>query len=199
MHYEPALNNHGLPHRPFNALVVPRPIGWISTISKAGVVNLAPFSFYNAIASAPPMVMFSSGIGNDSLANAEESGEFTVSLATFELRTQMNASSTRLPPDESEFLYTKLEMAPSKTVKPPRVKLSPAALECRYVQSVPLATADGAAIPYRMVIGEVTGIYIDDSLIVDGMVDIRRARPIARLGYHEYEVLGQVFQMQKPF
>jgi flavin reductase (DIM6/NTAB) family NADH-FMN oxidoreductase RutF len=198
MDYEPRLRDHGLPHDPFKALVVPRPIGWISTISPEGVVNLAPYSFFNAVADRPPMVMFAPSGPKDSQRNAEASGEFVASLATWDLREAMNATSAGVGPEVSEPELAGLEMVPSRLVKPPRVAAAAAALECRWVKSVPLVTADGEPMPGAIVIGEVVGIYIDDAVIVDGRIDLSARRAISRLGYMEYGVLDTIFSMQRP-
>ena len=198
MHYDPRQRNHGLPHDPFNALVVPRPIGWISTLSPDGVVNLAPYSFFNAISSRPPFVMFSSSEPKDSRHNAETGGEFVVNLATYALREAMNASSAAMPADVSEPAAIGLEMAPSVSVKVPRVARSPAALECRYVKTVELPGADGKPLPAVIVIGEVTGIHIDDAIIVNGQVDLSLVRPLARLGYLDYTTVDEIFAIPRP-
>jgi len=201
MHYDPRKNNHNLPHDPFTALVVPRPIGWISTVSRDGIVNLAPYSFFNAVAARPPYVMFSSATRKDSQHNAEETGEFVHSLATWELREEMNITSAGVEPGVSEPELAHLEMAPSVAVRPPRVKKSPIALECKYVTTVKLAGADGKPQSYSVIFGEVVSIYIDDALIVDGIVDSAKARPIARLGYLEdYAVVNPdtIFRMKRP-
>lgn len=198
MDYEPKLRNHGLPHDPFKALVVPRPIGWISTVSPSGVVNLAPYSFFNAVSARPPMVMFAPDRPKDSQANAEAAGEFVVNLATWDLREAMNATSAPVGPEVSEPELAGLAMAPSRLVRPPRVAAAAAALECRWVKTVSLETATGDAVSDVMVIGEVVSIHIDDSVIVDGRVDLSSRRPIARLGYMDYGVLDTVFSMQRP-
>jgi flavin reductase (DIM6/NTAB) family NADH-FMN oxidoreductase RutF len=201
MHYDPRKNNHNLPHDPFTALVVPRPIGWISTVSRDGIVNLAPYSFFNAVASRPPYVMFSSATRKDSQRNAEETGEFVHSLATWELREEMNITSAGVEPGVSEPELARLEMAPSVAVRPPRVKKAPIALECKYVTTVKLAGADGKPHSYSVIFGEVVSIYIDDALIVDGIVDLAKARPITRLGYLEdYAVVNPetMFKMKRP-
>jgi flavin reductase (DIM6/NTAB) family NADH-FMN oxidoreductase RutF len=198
MHYQPEKNDHGLPFTPFLALVSPRPIGWISTLTPSGVVNLAPYSFFNALSSRPPIVMFASSTPKDSRRNAETSGEFVVNLATYALREEMGATSDVIDREISEAVSVGLEMAPSVHVRPPRVARSPAALECRYMKTVELHDRDGSLLPAAAVIGEVVGIYIDDALIVDGRVDITRARPIARLGYKDYCVVDEVFPMIFP-
>lgn len=202
MFYEPDKHNHGLPRDPFKALVVPRPIGWISSIDPDGRPNLAPYSFFNGVASDPPCVMFSASLRRperrykDSHSNAEQSGEFVVNLATFDLREAMNASSAGLQPGENEFTAAGLEMLPSVMVKPPRVKGARAHLECVYLKTVELPSTKTEA--NFMVIGRVVGIHIDDALIADGRVDIARARPIARLGYMDYCVVDEVFAMNRP-
>jgi len=198
MFYDPRSEPHGLAHTPINALVAPRPIGWITTLTRAGTVNLAPYSFFNLVSSNPPVVMFSSGPKKDSQTNAEESGEFVYNMATFELREVMNASSATFDQTVSEPAMLGLEMIPSRSVKPPRVKRSPVHFECRYLQTVELIGSDGRKNRSSIVIGEVAGIHIDDKLITDGMVDITRARPIARLGYMYYCVGDEVFEMLRP-
>ena len=138
MYYDTRKNDHGLPHNPFKAIVAPRPIGWITTMSLKGETNLAPYSFFNGITDKPPIVMFSSEGAKDSVAFAEETKEFVCSLATFDLRDQMNGTSAPLPRGECEMTATGLEAAPSRLVKPPRVAASPCALECRCLQTVRL-------------------------------------------------------------
>jgi flavin reductase (DIM6/NTAB) family NADH-FMN oxidoreductase RutF len=178
---------------------VPRPIGWISTLSRSGINNLAPYSFFNAISTAPPFVMFSSAEYKNSQQHAEETGEFVHSLTTYGLREEMNITSASVGPDVSEPELARLEMAPSIAVKPPRVKDSPVAFECKYVKTVTLPPADGKPNPYSIVIGQVVSIYIDDAVIVDGIVDLSKARPIARLGYFEqYAVVDTILKMKRP-
>ena len=198
MYFDPRTEKHGLAHSPFTALVVPRPIGWISTIGPGGIVNLAPYSFFNLVSSAPPVVMFSSADRKDSQRNVEEAGEFVCSIATFELKDVMNASSAAFGPGESEPERVGLEMTASRQVKPPRVAQSPIALECKYMKTVELIGADGRRNRSSVVFGEVIGIYIDDRVIVDGMLDITRIRPIARLGYFDYAVVEEIFVMPRP-
>jgi flavin reductase (DIM6/NTAB) family NADH-FMN oxidoreductase RutF len=198
MQYDPRSDSHGLTQDPIYSLVVPRPIGWITTLSRNGVINLAPYSFFNAVASRPPFVIFSSGPRKDSQRNAEEMGEFVCNLATYELRHEMSASSARFGPDESEPELIGLEMAPSTLVAPPRVKRSPAALECRYVRTVDLTTSDGVSSENAIVIGEVVQIHIDDAVIVNGRIDLAKIRPIARLGHADYTVVDTIFEMKRP-
>jgi flavin reductase (DIM6/NTAB) family NADH-FMN oxidoreductase RutF len=188
MFYETAANAHGLPHDPFKALVTPRPIGWITAMSARGEVNLSPYSFFNAVSERPHMVAFSSSGRKDALAFIEETGEFVCNLATYDLRDKMNLTSAVLPRGENEMAHAGLEAAPSRLVKPPRVADSPAALECKWLQTVPLAPLDGGEPAYFLVIGQVVGIHIDDRFIVDGLVDTAAMRPIARSGYRDYFV-----------
>jgi flavin reductase (DIM6/NTAB) family NADH-FMN oxidoreductase RutF len=190
MFYDAIENQHGLRHDPFKALVVPRPIGWVSTVSAAGVLNLAPYSFFNAIADQPHFVMFSSEGEKDTLRNISETSEFVCSLANYELRQAMNLSSATVAADVDEFELAGLTPAPSRLVRPPRVEGAPAAFECKQ-RSRP---------NYTMVIGMVVGIHIDDRYVSDGLVDAGAMRPIARLGYMNYSVLGpeQIFGMDRP-
>src|SRR5262245_49761092 len=189
MFYDPRRNDHNLPHNPWTALVVPRPIGWISTVSKAGVVNLAPYSFFNTVSAHPPFVLFSSHPRKHSQTNAEETGEFVVNMATWELREVMNASSAEFGSDISEPQRVGIEMLPCLNVKPPRVARTPVALECRYNTTVRLTGSDGKLNPSSIIVGEVVGVHVDDAVIVDGQIDVRRMKPIARLGYMDYSVV----------
>jgi flavin reductase (DIM6/NTAB) family NADH-FMN oxidoreductase RutF len=186
--YEPRKRNHGLPHDPFKAIVAPRPIGWISSMNAQGEVNLAPYSFFNGISGNPPMVMFSSEGRKDSLAFVEESREFVCNLATWELREQMIATSGPYPRGVDEMKEAGLEAAPSVLVRPPRVKAAPCALECRWLQTVPLRDIEGALIDRYVVFGQVVGVHIDERFIRDGLLDTAALRPIARAGYHDYFV-----------
>jgi|JI10StandDraft_1071094.scaffolds.fasta_scaffold46267_5 flavin reductase (DIM6/NTAB) family NADH-FMN oxidoreductase RutF len=203
MFYEPRLKNSGLQIDPLKALVVPRPIGWISSVDLEGRVNLAPFSFFNLVADSPPIVMFApngikpNGEIKDSRRNIEATGAFVVNLATWDLREQMNATSASLPAGTDEAALTGLEMVPSNIVAPPRVAASPVALECRYLQTVELPSDDPAD-PNAVLFGDVVGIHISDHLIEDGRVDITRAKPIARMGYSLYAVIEQTFRMTRP-
>lgn len=199
LHYDPRKKgDHGLPHDPFTSLVVPRPIGWISTVSPEGSVNLAPYSFFNAVSGKPPMLMFSSDERKHSQRNAEETGEFVFNLATYELREEVNLTSAVLPDEISEFEFAKLEMAPSRVVKPPRVARAPIALECRYVETVRLRGADGEQFKASVVFGQVVSIYIDDAIIHDGTVDLAGIRPLSRLGYFDYAAVENIFSIRRP-
>jgi flavin reductase (DIM6/NTAB) family NADH-FMN oxidoreductase RutF len=195
MQYDAIRKDHGLPIDPFKSIVMPRPIGWISTLSKDGVVNLAPYSFFNAVSEHPPYVLFGSGGRKDTQRNVEATGEFVCSIVSWELREAMNATSAIVTPDVDEFALAGLEKEPSRYVQPPRVKGAPAALECRYWQSIELPEgADNGTI----VIGAVVGIYIDDRFIKDGRIDSVGMRPVARLGYSEYTVADTLFRMRRP-
>lgn len=197
MFYEPKQGNHGLPHDPYKSCVIPRPIGWISTLSRNGVPNLAPYSFYNAISGTPPMVMFSSIGHKDSQTNCEETGEFVVNMATWDLRNQVNETSLSFPPDVDEMATVGLQAAPCQIVKAPRVAASPIALECRYWKTVELPTIDENS-QHGMVIGEVVGVHIAEEILTNGMIDMAKLRPIARLGYMDYCVVDTTFTMPRP-
>ena len=194
---------HGLRHDPFKALVVPRPIAWVSTVSPEGGHNLAPYSFFNAMSFDPPVLAIGingahvEGGPKDSLRNIEQMGEFVCNLATWDLREQMNRSSASAPRGTSEFELAGLTPAPSRLVKAPRVKESPVQLECHYLDTVPLPP-DRRGEPNAIVLGRVVAIHIDDSLLHDGLVDITLARPIARLGYMDYTDVQSVFQLLRP-
>jgi flavin reductase (DIM6/NTAB) family NADH-FMN oxidoreductase RutF len=188
MFYEPSKKNHGLPHDPFKAIVAPRPIGWITSISANGEVNLAPYSYFNAVSNDPPMVMYSSEGRKDSVAFVEETREFVCNLATWDLRDQMNTTSAPYARGIDEMREAGLEAAPSLLVKPPRVKASPCAMECKWLQTVRLADIDGTATERYVVFGQVVGVHIDERFIKDGVLDTAAMRPIARAGYHDYFV-----------
>ena len=202
MFYEPR-NGSGLPHNPFKAIVVPRPIGWISTLSAAGIPNLAPYSFFNAVADNPPQVMFSASNNHkygglkDAVADVQSTGEFVVNVATLDLREQMNASAVPAPHDVDEFEYAGLTKAESRLVRCPRVAESPLHLECRYTQSVELPS-DVPGDQNTLVFGEVVGVHIDESLLVDGRIDYFKVRPVGRLGYLDYVEVNNSFAMDRP-
>lgn len=198
MFYDPRTEDHGLAHNPFNALVVPRPIGWISSLSADGVPNLAPYSFFNAVSGLPPFVMFSSAGKKDSQTNIEATGEFVVNMAVAALMDAMNTSSSVVPKDVDEFDLAGLEKAACMNVSVPRVAASPVALECVLAKIVPLVARDGTKARSEVIFGEVVGIHIADDVIVDGVVDIKRTRPLARLGYLDYAIVDDVFQMPRP-
>ncbi len=198
MFYDAITNAHGLRHDPFKALVAPRPIGWISTLDTNGVVNLAPYSYFNAVSDNPHIVFFSSVGPKDSANNVEARGEFVCSLATWDLREAMNATAAEVEPGVDEMALAGLEAAASRMVAPPRVAASPVALECKYLQTVTFPQTEGGPSSNLVVFGQVVGIHIDDAMIEDGMINMDRLRPIARLGYMDYTVVDTVFSLTRP-
>ena len=203
MFYEPVKNNHGLAHDPFKSCVVPRPIGWISTLGADGVPNLAPFSQFQNLTFDPPYVMFAAnqktdGRRKDSVVNAEQSGEFVYNMVTYDLREAMNLSAQQVPPEVDEFELAGVTKAPSKLVRAPRVAESPIHFECRYHQTVRLP-GNGTMGTVDIVFGQVIGIYIKDEFIQpDGKLNILKIRPLARLGYYDYTSIESVFEMIIP-
>lgn len=202
MFYETRLNNHHLSFNPFKACVVPRPIAWISSISKEDIVNLAPFSYFNAVADIPPIIMFASSYkkdksAKDSLRNIEAIGEFVVNIVGYPLREQMNQTSASLAYGISESEKFAIETIPANLVKPPRVKASPIHLECKYIETHALKV-EGNLASSKIIFGHVLGIHIQDDLLVNGKVDIQKLRPLARLGYDEYTFVNEIFHMQRP-
>ncbi len=197
MFYDAIENKHGLPNDPFKAIVAPRPIGWVSSLSKSGIPNLAPYSFFNAMSEQPHYVVFGSGGFKDSLSNIEATGEFAINLATFELREKVNLSSARVAPEVDEFALTGLTPVRCKLIKAPRVAESPAALECKLYQIVPMTDDHGDAQDWA-IFGRVVGIHIDDRFIHEGRVDTAAMRPIARLGYSEYATVETAWRMRRP-
>ena len=199
---EPESGNHS-PFTTLSALVVPRPIGWISTLSPEGVANLAPYSFFNGVGYNPPQVMFAA-TGNhdhgglkDAVRDAQASGEFIVNLANWDLREQMNASSVAAPHNIDEFEFAGLAKSPARLVKCPRVAESPVHLECRHLRTVELECRDPAETNV-VVFGQVIGIHIDESVLTEGRVDFLKLRPIGRLGYMDYVEVNNAFAMQRP-
>lgn len=199
MFYRPA-EGHGLPHNPFNAIVAPRPIGWISTRGADRSENLAPYSFFNAVAYAPPQVMFASTGAKadragtkDSVANIRETDVFCVNIVAEAMIDAMNASAGGWPKETDEFALAGLGRAECETIPCSRVAGAPAALECRMSQIVQLA---GRA--NHLVIGEVTGVHLRDDCLVAGRFDVTRFRPVARLGYRDYTVVRDTFTLARP-
>ena len=191
MFYRPQ-DGHGLPHNPFNAIVTPRPIGWISTTGSMGD-NLAPYSFFNAVAYVPPQVMFASTGEKDSIRNIRETGVFAVNIVAEDMLHQMSATSATLPRGQDEFAAVGLEKAACDTIACPRVAGAPATLECRVTQLVPLLGQDNT-----LVLGEVTGVHLRDDCLVDGRFDVTRFRPVGRLGYRDYSTVDRVFELARP-
>jgi flavin reductase (DIM6/NTAB) family NADH-FMN oxidoreductase RutF len=199
MFYEPDKRDQSrLRFDPFKAIVAPRPIGWITSISRKGEVNLAPYSFFNGVNSRPNLVMFASEGRKDSVSFIAETGEFVCNLATWDLREAMNATSAPLPRGVSEMERAGLTSAPSRLVKPPRVAASPCALECKLVKIVAMESFDHNPVDCHVVFGQVIGVHIDDRYIVDGRLDTAALKPVARCGYDEYAVVESVFAMQRP-
>ena len=205
MFFEPAKNDHGLPYNPIKACVVPRPIGWISTVNKAGQVNLAPFSFFNILSYHPPFVLFSAGghaddyEEKDTVANVKETGEFVYNMATWDQREQMNETGLIVDRAADELSQTGLEGIPSKLVAPPRIKGSPVQLECKLHEIVVLPGDTKLAI-HHAVFGQVVGVHITDDVITkDGILDVARLKPISRLGYKDYSRVDEtnIFEMDK--
>ena len=197
MFYEPS-KGHGLPHDPSKAIVAPRPIGWISTLSGAGEINLAPYSFFNAVSTRPFIVWFSSEGEKDSATFAQETGEFVANLVSRDLAEKMNRTSVSAPRGVNEFVYADLAMAPSRLVAPPRVAAAPAALECRVTEVFRPRGLDGTPTSAVVVAGEVVGVHIDDAFLKDGLFDITKAGNVARLGYMDYASVDEVFSMRRP-
>lgn len=189
---------HGLPFDPFKAIVAPRPIGWIGSMDPEGRVNLAPYSFFNALATRPHMIAFSSEGLKDSARNARDMGEFTYSLATLPLVRQMSLSSASLREGENEFDFAGLTMAPSKLVRPPFVGESPAALECRLVHFIEMNDLEGRPTGTYLVIGQVVATHIKDEYIVDGRFDAVKAQTIARCGYNDYATVEAQWELKRP-
>jgi flavin reductase (DIM6/NTAB) family NADH-FMN oxidoreductase RutF len=200
MHFRPEARDRTLlPHDPIKAIVAPRPIGWISALGRDGALNLSPYSFFNLLSSPPvPIVMFSSEGKKDAVSFVEETGEFTCSLATFDMAQQMSLTSAPLPRGTSEFGHAGLETEASELVKPPRVKGTPAALECKLISIQELTDINGRKMDTFMVLGQVIGVYIDERYVVAGRFDMTKARTIARCGYSDYAVVNQVFSIQRP-
>ena len=201
MFYE-VKNGHGLKLNPFKGCIVPRPIAWISSISEEGITNLAPYSYFNAVAEKPPIVMFASGgakegADKDSLRNIESVGEFVVNIVSLDQKDEMLKTSSILAYNESEIEHFKIETLPSRLVKPPRVANSPINLECRYLSSVQLPkTSD--EVSNKVVFGEVVAVHIEERVMTDGRVDIRKLQPLCRLGYKEYAAILDAFELDRP-
>ncbi|MCO7514625.1 flavin reductase family protein [Pseudomonas guariconensis] len=197
-YYEPA-KGHGLPHDPFNAIVGPRPIGWISTQDREGRLNLAPYSFFNAFNYVPPIIGFCSIGRKDSLNNIEQTGEFVWNLATRPLAEQMNQSCVAVAAEVDEFQLSELTPTASRIVRVPRVGESPVAFECKVSQIVQLQRADQALVPSWLILGEVVAVHIAEHLLKDGIYDTAAAEPILRGGGPaDYFELGNCFKMPRP-
>ena len=201
LHYYEPRNGHGLRHDPFNAIIAPRPIGWISSRDARGNLNLAPYSFFNGFCYKPPIIGFSSTSWKDSVANMQETGEFVWNLATMDLAQQMNATAAHVAHEVSEFAISGLTPAPCKIVKAPRVAESPVSFECKVAQIVQLQGADGVKANAWLTLGEVVAVHIDKAMIKDGVYQTALARPIVRAGRKgDYFVIRQdaMFEMARP-
>lgn len=198
--YEP-VSGHGLAHDPLNAIVGPRPIGWVSTVSGAGVRNLAPYSFFNLFNYRPPIIGFASTGWKDSVANIAATREFVWNLATRPLAEVMNASAAMVDPEVDEFTFAGIDTLPSRTVRPDRVAASPAQFECRLTQLIRLQTKEGAEVDSWLVLGEAVGVHIDRAMLENGVYQTARARPILRGGGPaDYFEIGEeaLFRMSRP-
>ncbi|QHQ35655.1 flavin reductase family protein [Algicella marina] len=200
MFYRPGQDAHGLPHNPFKAMVAPRPIGWISAIDGDGRVNLAPYSFFNALSDSPPMVMFSNTgakpdrqRGKDSVSAIRESGEFAVNIVSYTLRDAMNATSGGYDASVDEFETAGLEKAACELISAPRVKAAPGNFECKLWKIIDLPGESNI-----MVIGEVIGIHIAESALTDGIFDLTKVQPLSRLGYRDYAAVTELFSLNRP-
>lgn len=195
--------HHGLPHDPFKSCVVPRPIAWISSIHPNGAINLAPFSFFNALASDPPMVMISftgyhqHGGEKDSLYNIKNSGDFVVNMVPLALKDAMNTTTAPVAHEVDELALAGLNTEESVLVKPPRVREAPINMECEFFQEINLPCTLENSIN-TTIIGKVLGIHIKDEVLTDGMIDLSKIRPLARLGYNQYTDVNHLFTMTRP-
>ncbi len=192
MFYRPE-DGHGLPHNPFNAVVTPRPIGWISTRSKDGVDNLAPYSFFNGVAYVPPQVMFASTDWKDSVRNIKETGVFCANVVEYAARDVMNVTTEHFGPEIDEFERSAAPKAECETIDCPRVGNAPASLECRMTQVIELKGKDN-----YLILGEVTGVHLRDDCLVDGRFDVTTYQPLARLGYRDYARITELFSLARP-
>ncbi len=192
MFYQPK-DGHGLPHNPFNAIITPRPIGWISSRGSNGTNNLAPYSFFNGTAYTPPQVMFASTGRKDSVSNIQDTGVFCVNIVEFAMRDAMNASSAGFDAEIDEFVQAGVTPQQCETIDCARVAEAPASLECRMTQVVDLMGDNNSVI-----FGEVIGIHLRDDALVDGIFDVTTFRPLSRLGYRDYSVVDNLFSLSRP-
>lgn len=198
-HFYAPEDGHGLAHDPMKAIIAPRPIGWISTVDASGGVNLAPYSFFNAICSRPPILAFSNEKESDSLRNARETGEFVFNMVGAELAQAMNKTSAAVAPDVDEMALAGLTPAPCRFVRAPRVAESPASMECRVLQIIHLHDLEGRPTRSHLVIGQVVGVHIRRRYLKDGVFDTAAARPLARCGsWGDYAVVSELIEMARP-
>lgn len=204
MFYRPEIDPHGLKRNPFKALVAPRPIAWVATRDAEGRANLAPFSFFNAVADAPPILMIAAygrkpaePVEKDTVRNILATREFSVSVTPLALKDEMNQSSAAYAVGVDEFEQAGLAPAACVEIAPPRVAASPVAFECRFLTRTELPSTDPNTVN-GAIFGQVVGVHIDDAVIVDGLVDVTRYQPLARLGYMDYTAVTEVFSMERP-
>ena len=204
MFYETNKKNHGLKYDPFKSCIIPRPIAWITTISNNGEDNCAPYSFFNGVASDPPMVMFANNgpaIINkgpkDTFSNIKDNSEFVINISTYNNKDKMNETCFPLAKGESEIDLAKLETRESKIVKPKILSESPINMECKLHQIIDLPVNNKNE--YNgIIIGQVLGIHIQDDYILNGIIDVKKLKPLARLGYMDYSIVDSFFQMNRP-
>jgi flavin reductase (DIM6/NTAB) family NADH-FMN oxidoreductase RutF len=199
MFYEPK-NGHGLPHNPFNAIITPRPIAWVSTRGQDGTENLAPYSFFNGVSYQPPQLMIAStagkedrAIGKDTVANIIETGVFCVNIVEFAMREQMNVTAAHFPKEVDEFDRAELARTSCETIACSRIEGAPASLECRLIDKVNLPGESNI-----VVFGEVVGVHLRDDCLVDGIFDVTKYQPLARLGYRDYARITELFSINRP-
>jgi len=196
-------DHHGLKHDPFKAMVAPRPIAWVSTLSANGVLNLAPFSFFNAMSDNPPTVVIGFSGGHieggpkDTLDNITETGEYVCNVVTYELRDAMNITSQTASRSQNEFELANLTPIPSTLVTPPRLKESPVNMECKLLQVIDLP-CDKEGSSNTMLLGQVVGIHISDEILHEGMIDMSKFQQLSRLGYRDYSAVQEVFSLARP-
>ena len=198
MFYVPEDRDPSLRYDPIKAIVAPRPIGWISTLSKQGVANLAPYSFFNAVGGMPPMLMFASEGFKDSARNASDTGEFVFNYASKNLSIEMNNSSANAPTGVSEFEHYGIEQAPSKIIAPPRVAKANAALECKVTSVIETNDIEGNLTGAVIIIGQVVGVHLNDEVLRDGRFDVNLAEPVSRLGYMDFGLTSDLHEMTRP-
>ena len=203
MFYETDKNDHGLKYNPFKSCIVPRPIAWITSISEDEILNCAPYSFFNGVAADPPMVMYATngkqpmGGHKDTITNIRDNGEFVVNIVSYEAKYKMNETTAPFNPNESEVDIAKLEILESKLISPARLAISPIHMECKLYKIIDLPTLKSNE--YNgMVLGHVVGIHINDDVLEDGKVDLKKIRPLSRLGYLDYSVVDNIFEMARP-
>lgn len=196
--YYSVSDGHNLPYNPFKAIIAPRPIGWISSVGADGSINLAPYSFFNAVGANPPIVMFSSDGRKDSLANIEETGEFACNFVGEDLMHQMSKTSESVARDVNEFELADLEMAQCEHIKVPRVAHAHSAFECKVTNILRQKDLSGAETDLWTIFGQVVGVHINDAVLTDGRFDLTKAKPVARLGYRDYAVVREVFELKRP-